>query len=305
MDVVTGAFSYTGRSIAEELLRRGRDVRALTRRDAPADPLAERIQRAPLQFRDRDALGRALRGADTFYNTYWVRFAHGETTFERAVANSRVLLEAAKEAGIRRVVHVSVTNPAAGSQLPYFRGKTRVEADVVASGLSHAIVRPTLVFGPRDILVNNIAWGLRRSPVFPVAGDGSYRVQPVSVEDVAAICVDAGEREDDAVLDAAGPETLTYVELVRLVRAAVGSRSRIVHWPRGLVLALARSAGAARRDVLLTPDELAGLEASLLVSGQPPLGTASFRSWVAANGESLGRGYVSELARNYRPYDPL
>jgi NADH dehydrogenase len=305
MDVVTGAFSYTGRAIAEELLRRGRDVRTLTRRDAPADPLRERIDRAELQFRDRAGLSRALEGADTLFNTYWVRFAHGETTFERAVANTRVLFQAASEAGVRRIVHVSVTNPSAGSALPYFRGKAQTEADVAAWGGSYAIVRPTLVFGPRDILVNNIAWGLRRSPVFPVAGDGSYRVQPVSVEDVAEICVSAGEREDDVVLDAAGPETLTYEELVRLVRSAVGSRSRIVHWRRGAVLAFARAAGAARRDVLLTPDELAGLEASLLVSALPPLGTASFRSWVAANGEALGRGYVSELARNFRPYDPL
>ena len=304
MDVVTGAFSYTGRAIAEELLTRGRTVRTLTRRDATADPLAQRIERAQLQFRDRAALVRDLDGADTLYNTYWVRFAHGETTFERAVGNTRILLESAKVAGVRRVVHVSVTNPSAGLRLPYFSGKAETEADVAAWG-SHAIVRPTLVFGPRDILVNNIAWGLRRSPVFPIAGDGRYRVQPVSVEDVAAVCVDAGARDDDFVLDAAGPDTLTYVELIRLVRSAVGSRSRIVHWPRGAVLALARVAGAARRDVLLTPDELAGLEASLLVSDRPPLGTASFRSWVAANGESLGRGYVSELGRNFRPYDPL
>jgi len=303
IEAVTGAFSFIGRAIADELLRRGREVRTLTRRDAPADPRAERIERVPLQFRDRAALVRALAGADTLYNTYWVRFAHGETTFERAAANTRALLEAAREAGVRRVVHVSVTNPSEGSQLPYFRGKAQAEADVAAWG-SHAIVRPTLVFGPRDILVNNIAWGLRRSPVFPIAGDGSYRVQPVSVEDVATICVDAGEQARDVVADAAGPETLTYEEVVRLVRTAVGSRSRIVHWPRGVVLVFARAVGMARRDVLLTADELTGLEASLLVSDHAPLGTASFRSWVAANGESLGRSYVSELARNFRPYDP-
>ncbi|HEY8103533.1 MAG TPA: NAD(P)H-binding protein [Gaiellaceae bacterium] len=305
MDVVTGAFSYTGRAIAEELLSRGRDVRTLTRRDAPADPLAGRIQRAELQFADRSALARALGGADTLYNTYWVRFEHGRTTFERAVANTRALLAAAREAGVRRVVHVSVTNASPGSPLPYFRGKAEVEADLAEAGLSHAIVRPTLVFGPRDILVNNIAWGLRRSVLFPIAGDGRYRVQPVSVGDVASVCADAGAGSDDLVVDAAGPETLTYEELVRLVRAAVGSRCRIVHWPRGAVLALARAVGASRRDVLLTPDELAGLEQSLLVSERPPLGTASFGSWVAENGERLGRGYVSELVRNFRPYDPL
>ena len=305
MDVVTGAFSFTGRAIAEELLDRGRKVRTLTRLDAPSDPLATRIERAELQFRDEDALRRALDGVDTLFNTYWVRFAHGATTFGRAVENTRVLLRAANAAGARRLVHVSVTNPSPSSPLPYFRGKAEVERDVTGSGLSYAIVRPTLVFGPRDILVNNIAWGLRRSPVFPIAGDGSYRVQPISVEDTATICADAAVGEENVVLDAAGPETISYDELVRLVAAAVGSKARIVHWPARLVLALGRATGVVRRDVLLTAEELAGLRANLLVSERPPLGRASFSSWVAANGEMLGRGYVSELARNFRPYDPL
>ena len=305
MDVVTGAFSFTGRAIAEELLDRGRKVRTLTRRDAPGDPLAARIERAELQFRDQERLRRALDGIDTLFNTYWVRFAHGVTTFGRAVENTRLLLRAARAAGVRRVVHVSVTNPSLASPLPYFRGKAEVERDVAASGLSYAIVRPTLVFGPRDILVNNIAWGLRRSPVFPIANDGSYRVQPVSVEDTATICVDAAGGEENLVLDAAGPETISYDELVRLVAAAVGSNARIVYLPSPVVLALARATGTVRRDVLLTAEELAGLQASLLVSDLPPLGRASFSSWVAANGEALGRGYVSELARNFRPYDPL
>ncbi len=284
MDVVTGAFSYTGRAIAEELLLRGRWARTLSRRDAPADPLAERIERAELQFRDERALRRALAGTDTLYNTYWVRFAHGATTFDRAVENTRVLLRAAREAGVQRIVHVSVTSSSLDSALPYFRAKAQVEEDVRASGLAWAIVR--------------------RTPVFPVAGDGRYRVQPVSVEDVARICADAVQL-DEVVLDAAGPDTLTYEELVRLVAAAVGSRARIVYLPPRAVLALARITGMLRRDVLLTREELAGLQRELLVSTEPPLGTASFRSWVAANGESLGRGYVSELARNFRPYDPI
>jgi NADH dehydrogenase len=305
VDVVTGAFSFTGRAIAEELLDRGRKVRTLTRRVASADPLAARIERAELQFRDEEALRRALDGVDTLFNTYWVRFAHGVTTFARAVENTRVLVRAARAAGARRVVHVSVTNPSLDSPLPYFRGKAEVEQDVAGSGLSYAIVRPTLVFGPRDILVNNIAWGLRRSPVFPIADDGNYRVQPVSVEDTATICVDAAGGEENVVLDAAGPDTISYDELVRLVAVSVGSNARIVHWPARVVLALARATGAVRRDVLLTAEELAGLQASLLVSDLPPLGRARFSSWVAANGQALGRGYVSELARNFRPYDPL
>jgi len=305
VDVVTGAFSYTGRAIAEELLRRGRQVRTLTRRNVPRDPLSDRIDRAELQFRDEAALRRALTGGDTLYNTYWIRFPHGASTYERAVANTRLLLRFAREEGIRRIVHVSVTNPSPGSPLPYFRGKARLEEDVASSGLSFAIVRPTLVFGPRDILVNNIAWCARRVPAFPVAGDGSYLVQPISVEDVASICVGVGEQDDHSVVDAAGPETLTFEELVRLVAVAVGRKVRIVHVPSVLVLALAGAVGVALRDVMLTPEELAGLQASLLTSREPPRGTASFRSWVEASGEALGRGYVSELARNFRPYAPL
>jgi uncharacterized protein YbjT (DUF2867 family) len=305
LDVVTGAFSFTGRAIAQELLERGRRVRTLTRLDQPADPLAARIERAPLQFRDEAALRTGLAGADALYNTYWVRFAYGETTFERAVANTRTLLNAAAAAGVRRIVHVSVTNPSLDSSLPYFRGKALAEAAVRGSPVTHAIVRPTLVFGPRDILVNNIAWGLRRTPVFPVAGDGGYRVQPVSVDDVARICVDAAGVDENLVLDAAGPETLAYEALVRLVASAVGRRVRIVHASLRVVLALARVVGTLRRDVFLTAEELAGLQAELLVSGEPPLGADGFGAWVAANGEHLGLGYVSELARNFRPYDPL
>jgi len=305
MDVVTGAFSYTGRAIAEELLLRGMEVRTLTRRDVPRDPLAARIERAELQFSDVAALRTALSGADVLYNTYWIRFPHRGSTYVGAVENTRLLLTAARAAGVRRVVHLSVTNPSMSSPLPYFRCKALVEQDVAASGISNAVVRPTLVFGPRDILVNNIAWSLRRSPIFPVACDGSYLVQPVSVADVASLCVDLGVREEEVVRDAAGPETLAFAELVRLVAAAVGRRVRIVHAPPRLVLALTYAVGIVRRDVMLTAEELAGLQASLLTSSEPPCGTDSFRCWVAASGETLGRGYVSELARNFRPYDQV
>ena len=305
MDAVTGAFSYTGRAIAEELLRRGREVRTLTRRHPAGDPLEGRVGEAPLQFADSTALRRALGDVETLYNTYWVRYARGSTTFDRAVANTRVLLEAAADAGVQRVVHVSVTNAALDSPLPYFRGKAQVEADVAASKLSHAIVRPTLVFGANDILVSNIAWGVRRFPVFPISGDGSYRVQPVAVADVASICADAGEARGDIAVDAAGPEVLTYRQLVQLVADAAGSKIRIVSAPRRVAVLLANVVGAAHRDVALTADELAGLEASLLVSHDAPLGTADFRTWLSANADTLGRVYTSELARNFRGRAPL
>jgi uncharacterized protein YbjT (DUF2867 family) len=300
LDVVTGAFSYTGRFIARRLLDDGVRVRTLTRRDDPTSPLHGKVETAPLQFADRAALVESLRGARCLYNTYWVRFERGGTTFDRAVRNSIVVFEAAAEAGVERIVHVSVTNPSEDSPLPYFRGKAQVERALAAAGPAYAIVRPTLVFGPRDILVNNIAWILRRFPLFLVPGDGRYRAQPVSVEDVAEIAVTAS-----GTVDAAGPEVLSFDDLVRAVAAAIGRRRRIVHVAPGAALALGGLVGAACRDVLLTRDEVVGLQAELLVSQAPPLGTRGFREWLASHGGDLGRRYVSELARNFRPYAPL
>ena len=298
LDVVTGAFSYTGRHIAEALLERGRRVRTLTRQPHPGHPLADLVETAPLRFDER--LVESLRGADILYNTYWVRFERGPVTFARAVANSAALFRAAREAGVRRVVHVSVSNPREDSPLPYFRGKAQVERVLRESGLSHAIVRPTLVFGPDDLLVNNIAWILRRFPVFLVPGDGSYEVQPVSVRDTARVCVEAGAREDNATIDAAGPDRLTFDELVRLIARAVGSKARIVHGPPRAALALTRAAGFCLHDVVLTRDEVSGLMASLLVSASPALGRDRFDEWLRAHADELGRRYVSELQRNFR-----
>jgi uncharacterized protein YbjT (DUF2867 family) len=296
-DVVTGAFSYTGRAIAERLLASGRRVRTLSR--SPAPP-GSPIEAVGFSFDDPGQLRRDLSGAEVLYNTYWVRFAHGATTFERAVENTLTLWRCARDAGIRRVVHVSVTSASEGSRLPYFRHKAVLERELQAHASSWAVVRPTWVFGAEDILVNNIAWGLRRLPVFPVPGDGRYSVQPVSVGDVARICVDAGLGDANVVLDAAGPETLPFEEAVRLVRDAVGSRTPIVHLRPGVVLTLGRLVGAVKRDVILTRDEIAGLMQGLLTSEQPPLGRDGFREWTLANDGVLGRRYVSELARNYR-----
>jgi uncharacterized protein YbjT (DUF2867 family) len=298
LDVVTGAFSYTGRHIAEALLIRGRGVRTLTRRSYPAHPLAGKIGIAPLRF--DESLVESLRGADTLYNTYWVRFERGATSFAGAVENTARLVDAARRAGVRRVVHVSVANPDPGSPFPYFRGKAETERIVRESGLSYAVVRPTLVFGPEDILVNTIAWGLRHVPLFLVPGDGRYEVQPVSVRDTASICVEAGADDHDAVLDAAGPVRWSFEEIVRLIARAVSSRARIAHAAPAVALAATTIAGLALRDVVLTRDELGALMAGLLVSSEPPRGGDRFDSWVVANGPTIGRRYTSELARNFR-----
>lgn len=298
--VVTGAFGFTGRYIAQRLLDEGQSVKTLTRRRRPAHSFRNHIAVAPLDFADGEGLVRELRGASTLYNTYWVRFPRGGVTFEEAVANTKRLVAAAAEAGVGRLVHISVTNPSPMSPLPYFRGKALAEAAVSTSGLSYAIVRPSLIFGREDILLNNIAWLLQRLPVFGIPGSGRYLVQPVSVDDVADLAVAAGARSDVLVQDAVGPETYTFDALIRLIAGAVHSRARILHMNPGLSLVVAQVIGSVVNDVLLTRDELRGLMAGLLGSADPPTGTRRFSAWLADDAAALGREYASELGRHYR-----
>ena len=300
LDVVTGAFGYSGKYITERLLVAGRSVRTLTGHPDRPNPFGDRIEAFPFNFDKPVALVESLRGADTLFNTYWVRFARGGTTFDAAVENTKTLIRAAKEAGVRKVVHISITNPSEDSPLPYFRGKAIVERAIIDSGLSYAIIRPTVIFGREGILINNIAWLLRRFPAFVVPGSGDYRLQPVFVEDVADMAVKAAREGGNAIFDAVGPETFTFNELVRLIAGKIGKKARIVHLPGSMALFASRVVGYVVDDVVLTRDEVAGLTSGLLVSDAPPTGTTRLSAWLDANAGTLGTRYASELARHYR-----
>jgi NADH dehydrogenase len=305
LDVVTGAFSYSGSRIAERLLEADARVRTLTFHPDRPHPLRADVETFPYRFDDPVALTRSLEGVRTLYNTFWVRFDHGPASFANAIEGSRMLFFAAKRAGVDRIVHLSITNPSIESPLPYFRGKALVEYALAQSGVPYSVVRPTWIFGgEHDILANNIAWILRRMPVFALPGDGSYPVQPVHVDDLARICVEAARFERDAVIDAAGPETTPFHDLVALVRDAVAARSRIVHVHPRVMVAAARALGALVRDVVLTPDEVRGLMAGLLVSHDPPRGTIAFSHWLEEHRTSVGRSYANELHRHFAPAAP-
>jgi NADH dehydrogenase len=299
MDAVTGAFGYTGRFITRRLLRSGGAVRTLTGHPDRPNPFGSQVEVGPLTFDNRSALVTSLRGVDVLYNTYWVRFERGAVTFDRAVHNTACLVEAAAESGVRRIVHVSITHPTS-STLSYFRGKALAEQAVTGSSLSHAIIRPTVLFGGGDILINNIAWLLRRLPAFAVAGSGSYLIRPVHVDDVAALAVDAGRRDDDLVVDAVGPETYAFEALVRLIAEAVGRRPRIVHVGPGVAVMLSKVLGVLVRDVLLTEAELRGLMDGLVATDGPSTGTRRVSEWLAQHAAEVGSRYASELGRHYR-----
>jgi uncharacterized protein YbjT (DUF2867 family) len=297
--IVTGAFGFSGQQIAKKLLQRGEKVRTLTNHPRPESPLYRRVQVFPLNFADPEELIRSMRGAAVLYNTYWVRFSYGEITHEGAVRNTRTLIQAAEAAGVKRIVHVSITNPAIDSPLPYFRGKAEVELAIRESSLSYAILRPAVLFGEGGILINNIAFLLRHSPLFAIPGDGEYRIQPIFVDDLAELAVASGRRTESFVIDAVGPETYTYTELVKLIRSAVGSKSLIIRVQPATLKYAAKVLGAVLRDVLLTDDEIAGLMDGLLISHEAPTGRTNLREWIQSHARTIGRTYASELSRHF------
>ena len=298
IDAVTGAFSYSGAAIAAELAARGRRVRTLTGHPERGDGRA--IETRALDFDDPHGLVVALEGTTTLFNTYWVRFAHGTTTHAGAVENTKTLFWAAKEAGVRKVVHVSIPHPSSSSPYPYFRGKALCERALAESGLASAVLRPSVLFDERGVLLNNIAWLLRRLPVFAVGGRGHYRVRPIHVGDFARLAVEAATWTENRTVDAVGPERPTFNELVSEIRGAVSSRAAIVHVPAPALLLGSRVLGAALHDVLLTREEFESMSAGLADSDAAATGTTALSAWLVEHGDELGRTYASELDRHFR-----
>lgn len=294
---VTGAFGYSGKYLAQRLLGRGCKVRTLTNSGGRQDPFAGAVEVHPLSFDEPARLVESLRGVEVLYNTYWVRFNHRTFTHAQAVENTKTLFRAAKEAGVGRIVHVSITNPSEDSPLEYFRGKAVLERFLRELGVSYAILRPAVLFGREDILINNIAWMLRRSPVFGMFGDGQYRLQPIYVDDLAALAVEQGLCRDDVTIDAIGPETFTYRELVTAVGRIIGRPRPLLSLPPRLGYWAGRMAGFFLRDTVITWEEVLGLMAGLLCTASPPAGRTALTDWATEHADTLGRRYASELAR--------
>jgi len=301
--VVTGAFGYSGNYIARRLLDRGHTVHTLTNSLRRKNPFGDRVRSFPFNFDDSAGLADSLRGASVLYNTYWVRFNHRSFKHAGAVENTLKLFDAAKEAGVGRVVHVSITNPSKDSHLEYFSGKAELEQALVESGLSHVILRPTVLFGKEDILINNIAWLLRRFPVFGVFGNGQYRLQPIYVDDLAKLAVEQGESEENRIIDAIGPETFTFRELVEQIGQIIGKKRPIVSVPPRLGYWFASLLGKLKGDVVITREEIDGLMSGLLYVDSPRAGETRLTDWAKEHADTLGRKYASELARRRNRLD--
>jgi len=294
---VTGAFGYSGKYIARRLLDAGRKVRTLTNSPRRPNPCGDRIEAHPFNFDRPERLVESLNGVRVLYNTYWVRFNYKTFTHADAVRNTITLFGAAKEAGVERIVHVSITNPSADSPFEYFSGKAKLEEGLADTGISYAVLRPAVLFGKEDILVNNIAWLLRWFPVFAVFGDGAYRLQPIYVDDLARLAVEQGAAGENTIIDAIGSETFTYRGLVEEIGGIIGRRRPIVSVPPALGYAAGCMIGKIVGDVLITREEIEGLMAGLLCVDSPPAGATKLTDWASRHARSLGKRYASELAR--------
>jgi len=297
--IVTGALGYSGKYIAKRLLDAGHHVRTLTNSSNKPNPFGDRIEVHPLDFNNPDKLTESLKGASVLYNTYWVRFNYKDFKHLMAVDNTLKLFRAAKEAGVKRVVHVSITNPSENSNLEYFRGKAMLERALIESGMSYAILRPAVLFGKEDILINNIAWVLRRLPVFCVFGDGSYRLQPIYVDDLAKLAVEQGRNTENIIINAIGPETFTYRGLVKTIGDIIGKRRPIISAPPSVCYVGGIIIGKIFGDIMITREEITGLMADLLYADAPPAGETKLTDWAKKNSDVIGKQYTSELSRRF------
>ncbi len=294
---VTGAFGYSGRYIGRRLLEDGHEVITLTNSYGRENPFGTKVRAFPFNFDHPIELQDSLRGTEVLVNTYWVRFDHRSFSHDEAVRNTRTLFEAAKEAGVQRIVHISISNPDIHSTLPYFRGKAELELALRELGPSYCVLRPTVLFGKEDVLINNMAWALRHLPLFGVFGAGDYKLQPIYVDDLASIAVAKATAHNNEVLNAIGPETFTYRELVHAIRRALGLRRLVLSVPPELGFWGCRILGFLLRDVVITREEIRGLMENRLYVAAAALGTTRLSDWIYENRESLGRHYTSEMAR--------
>ena len=304
MHVVTGAFGYTGRWIAHHLLERGVQVRTLTNAVGRDDPFDGRVEVHPLDFDDHAALVESLRGAEVLYNTYWVRYNHRRCNFEHGIAveNSKRLFKAAAEAGVERIVHFSVAHPHKAPDWTYFCGKVAVEKYLNDSEYCFAILRPTVLFGGhRNVLINNIAWMLRKFPIFGVFGMGNYPIQPVHVKDVARVAVEQGESRENVTIDVTGPETFRYKEYIGVMAKSMSLRRIILPMPPFVGWLFGKFLGLLLQDLVITRAEIKGLRRGLMASDEDPLGQLKFSEWIAEHGKDFGKRYQNDLKeRKYR-----
>lgn len=261
MILVTGASGFVGGHLCAALRAAGYTVRGLVRRPEAAARLARQgIDPWLGEITDEAALRAAMAGVSAVIHTVAIIRERGRETFTAINYQGTVrLLNAAEQAGVGRFVHLSALGASAASPYPYLRSKGLGEEAVIASALGWTVLRPSVIFGPGDEFFTTLATIARLSPVMPIVGDGRTRFQPIAVADLVA-CVLAVLRDDAHIrqrYDLAGPEVLTYEELVDVLLARLGARRLTVHVPVALMWPVAAVMERLLPRPPVTPDQLA------------------------------------------------
>ena len=298
LNLVTGAFGFTGKYISDLLIKKGEKVRTLTSK-TDINLYNENIEVFQYNFEDKEYLIKAMSGAEKLFNTYWIRFPYKSHTFEKVVFRTKILIDCAKEADIKKIIHISVSNANSKSKLNYFKYKGIVEEMIKDSKIDYFILRPTIIFGKESILINNIAWFLRKFPIFIVFGKGKYLVQPIFIEDIAKIAVLESDNSANKIIDIVGPEVFEFKEMVNFIKTKISSKCKILYLPTFLFQIFIPILNFLTKDVVLTKEELKALKENLLYSKEEPIGQKKFTDWIEENKFDVGKEYFSELLRHY------
>jgi len=225
--VVGGCTGLVGRAVLREFGPTHR-IRSLHRRPTEAEASGG-VEVVAGDAREIADWGPYLRGVDTVLNLAWYREPR-HRHFVRLADGLLRLVRDAEAAGVRRFVHVSVPDapPRMETDLPYLAQKRRVDRAIEASRLSYAIVRPTMLFGPRDVLLTVMLRTIQRYHRFPMFGDGLYHVSPIATGDLAAILRREGERGARTNVMVGGPERWVYRDLTDAMFRALGRSPRYV-----------------------------------------------------------------------------
>ena len=235
MIAITGATGTVGKALLSALTEAGQPVRALVRDPRRLGPYRVRVQLAFCDLGDPHALRHALRGADTVIHlAATIRDQPPRRVEEVNGLGTLRLLRAAERAGVERFVFFSAIGATRFQRTRFFRSKALAEEGVRASPLHTTVFAPSIVYDRDDPWVT-IMRRLALLPVLPVAGSGDALYQPIWAQDVARCVVASLEDGGDARYELAGPETLSYEQMARLIAAAAGRQRPIVHVPLPLV----------------------------------------------------------------------
>lgn len=214
---IAGGTGFVGGHLRQALLERGHQIRLLSHRSGGKTEAG--VEVVPGDVTNLNSFRDAVSGCDATINLVGIirEEPKRDITFERLHVQATInVLSAAKHAGVKRHLQMSALGTQADSSAAYFRTKYLAEREVRRSGLDFTIFRPSIVYGPDDMFVNMLAKLIRILPVMPVIGDGTYQLQPISVDDVVRCFAEALEKPETIgeTYELCGPDRLTYNTLL-------------------------------------------------------------------------------------------